>query len=49
MNDDHNLRLLVVSETCPANDIAADVLRWVALIGGLGLCALGILTSVDFN
>jgi hypothetical protein len=41
MQDDIDRRL-EVPNTTPTNDTAAHILRWVGLVGGLGLCALGI-------
>jgi len=41
MDEQANQRLEVPDVT-PANDAAAQVLRWVGLVGGLGLCAAGI-------
>ena len=32
---------LVVAKVTPANDRAARILRWIGLVGGLGLCAIG--------
>jgi hypothetical protein len=33
---------LEVPNVTPATDTTAHVLRWVGLVGGLGLCAVGI-------
>jgi hypothetical protein len=44
MDDDADF--LEVPETTPANDTTARILRWIGLIGGLGLCAFGIATAL---
>lgn len=46
MKDEHRDHLLEVPEVTPANDAAAHVLRWVGLVGGLGLCAVGIVSAL---
>lgn len=40
--DDPAKRRLEVPDITPANDAAAHVLRWIGLVGGLSLCAVGI-------
>jgi hypothetical protein len=47
MNDedlDHNL---VVPDATPATDRMAHVMRWIGLIGGVGLCAAGIVAALE--
>jgi len=46
MKDAYGDRRLEVPEVTPANDSMAHVLRWVGLVGGLGLCALGIASAL---
>jgi hypothetical protein len=36
---DHRLE---VPDVTPANDATARVMRWIGLVGGLSLCAIGI-------
>jgi hypothetical protein len=40
--DEQAYHRLEVPNLTPANDATAHVLRWVGLVGGLGLCAVGI-------
>lgn len=40
--DDPTSRRLEVPDVTPANDTTAHALRWVGLVGGIGLCAVGI-------
>lgn len=40
--DDPAKRWLEELDLTPANDAAAHVLRWIGLVGGISLCAVGI-------
>jgi hypothetical protein len=40
--DEQAYHRLEVPDVTPATDATAHVLRWVGLVGGLGLCAVGI-------
>jgi hypothetical protein len=47
MNDEDSEHHLRVPDSTPANDRAAHVLRWVGLIAGLCLCAIGIVAALN--